>query len=365
MTGQAGEFQRSGIRVLRTPSPEVHDSPHLAAVPTPLTRLTRIFPAARPQLWAKLENLQVSGSAKERPAAAMVEGLERDGLLRPGGTIVESTSGNLGVALARRCAVAGYRFVAVVDDRANEASVRTMQAFGAEIDLVEVGVGGNRLVARVARVRELLDLIPGAVTPDQYARPDNPAAHEEGTLPELVAALGRPPTHLYVATSTAGTLLGCQQAIRSHRWGTTLVAVDATGSALWGGEPGERKMPGLGAGFVTEHALHATPAVVHRVDESDMVRGCRLLARREGLLTGASTGAIVAAVGRDLPHLGEDALVAMLVHDGGAPYLNTVYDDVWVRAELADPARALAEDAGDWPFAALVDTPTGGVDRAS
>lgn len=365
MAGHVQQQTDGGLQSRPLRAGDRAESPHLGSLTTPVSRLTRLFPAARAQVWAKLDNLQITGSAKERPAAAMIAGLERDGLLRPGGTVVESTSGNLGVALARRCAVAGYRFVAVVDDRANDASCRAMRAYGARIEHVRVGPGGNRLVARVARVRELLDELPGAVTTDQYSRPDNPAAHADGTLPELVAALGRPPTRLYVATSTAGTLLGCQHAISHHGWDTTLVAVDATGSALWGGQVGERLLPGLGAGFVTTHAARATPDLVHRVDESDMVRGCRLLARREGLLAGASTGAVVTAVGRDLPALGSDDVVALLVHDTGTAYLSTVYDDDWVRATTADPHRALAEDAGDWPFPGAVDTPNQGVNRAS
>lgn len=336
-----------GAEAVRSGSTTVHDGPW----PTPLTQLQRIFPESRAALWGKLEMLQISGSAKERSACSLLDGCERDGALLPGGTVVESTSGNLGVALARQCALRGYRFVAVVDDRANAATCATMQAFGAEVDLVLVGEGGNRLVARVNRVRELCASIPGAVNPGQYDNPDNPAAHARGTMPEIVAALGRPPTHLYVATSTVGTLRGCEQAVAEHGWNTRLVAVDATGSALWGGTVGERKLPGLGAGFVTAHAERTRPDAVHQVTEADMVRGCRLMARREGLLVGASTGAIVAALGQDLPSMGPGDVVVMLVHDAGAPYLSTVFDDDWVRREVDRPEQALAPDHGQWPFA--------------
>lgn len=325
-------------------------SVHFGPVVTPVTRLERLFPRARAQVWAKLEQLQVSGSSKERSAAFLLAGREADGSLRPGGTVVESTSGNLGVALARQCALAGYRFVAVVDDRANASTCRTMQAYGAVVERVTVPDGGNRLEARVERVHELVEQIPGAVHVDQYDRDDNPAAHETTTLPELVAALGGPPTRLYVATSTAGTLLGCQRAISSHGWDTTLVAVDSFGSALWGGTLGERRLPGLGAGFVTGHASRATPDVVHRVSEADMVLACRMAARREGLLVGASTGAVLAAVGRDLPALGAEEVVALLVHDSGTPYLDTVFDDDWVRANVTGAERALTADPGPAPF---------------
>jgi len=311
-------------------------SDHTTPYPTPTTQLTRIFPHASTELFMKLDSLQLAGSTKERTAHSLLTGMLSRGELAPGGHVVESTSGNLGIALARQCALLGLRFVAVVDDRANLAACATMTAFGATVDLVSTPPDGNRLRARRERVAHLLSTLPGAVTTSQYANPDNPRAHREGTLPELVAALGRPPSHLYVAVSTTGTLLGCQQAITEHGWDTKLIGVDAEGSVLFGGRPGERRLPGLGAGVITELSEHARPDEVVRVSEADMVLGCRILARREGLLAGASTGAIVAAVGRHLPRYGEHECVALLMHDGGTPYLPTVYNDAWVESSFPE-----------------------------
>ncbi|WP_300683156.1 pyridoxal-phosphate dependent enzyme [Nocardioides sp.] len=323
------------------------DTPvHDGVLTTPLIRLDRLWEPPAPQVWAKLENLQLSGSIKERSAASMLDGLVASGRLRPGAVVVASTSGNLGVGLARQCTVRGFALIAVVDELTNVATRRSMEAFGARIDVVAPPVGGNRLAARIARVATLVRQIPEAVEIDQYANPDNPAAHAKTTLPELVAQLGRVPTDLYVATSTAGTLLGCQDALAAHGWGTRLVAVDAVGSALFGGTPGERTLPGVGAGVESAHARRAHPDDVRRIDEADMVRGARALARREGLLAGASTGAVIAAIEADLPRLGPDRLVAMLVHDGGMPYLDTLYDDDWVLREIADPERALGRSSG-------------------
>lgn len=334
-------------------------SSHDSYLPTPTTRLARLFPHMEAKLWAKMEQLQISGSAKERSAHFLLEGLARDGSLTPGACVVESTSGNLGVALARQCSSRGLRFVAVVDETLNDTTRRTMLAYGATIDEIPRPKDGNRLAARVARVQELLAEIPGAVTVDQYRRQDNPRAHSTTTMPELVAAIGGPPTHLYVATSTAGTILGCRQAITDHGWSTRLVGVDVVGSALFGGEVGQRKLPGLGAGFETALSCRVVPDEVKRIDEADMVRGCRLVARREGLLVGASTGAIVAAIGQDARAFGPDDVVAMLVHDAGAPYLTTVFDDEWVRREISDPERALGVGDEPWPFM----TPLGAVAR--
>ncbi|WP_084130272.1 pyridoxal-phosphate dependent enzyme [Demequina sp. NBRC 110055] len=321
-------------------------------LPTRVTALEKLFPDARIRLHAKLDQLQMSGSTKERTAKFLLDDLEASGALKPGGTVVESTSGNLGMALARQCTQRGFRFVAVVDERANEAALQTMAAFGARLERVPTPADGNRLRARVERVEALLAQHRDAVTTRQYGNPANPAAHASTTMPEMVASLGAAPDYLYVAMSTTGTALGCQQAIEREGWHTKLVGVDAEGSALFGGAVGERKLPGLGAGFETDLSADAHPHAVRRIRESDMIRGCRVLARREGILAGASTGAIVAAIARDLPTFEEDACVAFLVHDGGSAYLPTVYNDVWVRAEINGGAQALASLDRNDPFTA-------------
>ncbi len=327
--------------------PRLHES----FVASPATTLGRLLPDSAAPVVAKLESQQISGSAKERTATFLLDGLERDGLLHPGATVVESTSGNLGVALSRLCALRGLRFVAVVDERVNETTVRTMCAHGAEVVRVAPPPGEDLLVARVARVHQLLDEIPGAVSVNQYENPDNPRAHAETTVPELVEALGRPPSHLYVATSTVGTMLGCQQAIEREGWSTRLVGVDAEGSVLFGGRAGRRKLPGLGAGFVSAHGRAVRPHRVVRIPEWEMVLGCRWMARREGLLVGASTGAIVAALAREAHTFTSRDLVARVVHDSGGPYLDTVFDDDWVRREVADGERALTHTGDSWPVA--------------
>lgn len=307
---------------------------HHSYLPSPTVRLERLFPEAIPRVWAKLDNLQMSGSTKERTASSLLDGLFEQGQLRPGGTVVESTSGNLGMALARQCALRDVRFIAVVDERANVAALQVMAAYGATVDLVPTPPDGNRLRARVARVQELLAHTDGAVTTNQYGNPSNPSAHQKTTFPEICDQVGRAPDRLFIATSTAGTILGCLQAISDIGAPTVVVAVDSENSALFGGEPGERFLPGLGAGFETEISLHAHPDLVRRIPEAQMVRGARLLARREGILAGASTGALVSAVGMDLaleqPEDSENQDWVFLVHDGGLPYLPTLYNDAWV-----------------------------------
>lgn len=325
---------------------------HQGFLSSPQTTLGRLFGSATgPRIVAKLDFLQMSGSTKERTAASLLAGLIDRGELPPGGTVVESTSGNLGVALARQCALGGHHLTAVVDECANEAALRTMKAFGATVVMVPTPPDGNRLRARVERVHQLLQSVPGAVTTNQYGNEDNARAHEVSTMPEFVDALGAPPDRMYVATSTTGTVLGCQRAIKEAGWPTRLFAVDAQGSALFGGEQGPRALPGLGAGFETKLSHHVHPDKIHRIPDWEMVLGCRLLARREGILAGASTGAIVAAIGRDLADLDAQDTIGMLVHDGGAPYLPTVFNDEWVEATLGDVDRLQESLSLSNPFA--------------
>lgn len=312
---------------------------------TPLVRLSRLFPDSGLEILAKIETLNPGGSTKDRPARSMVEDALASGRLRPGGTVVESSSGNLGVALARICTLAGVDFVCVVDSRANPTTLRTIAAYGGRIEQVTEPdpVTGDLLTARLNRVQHLLEEIPGAVNLHQYGNPANPAAHRDGTMREIAEATGHDLDVLVAACSTTGTIGGCSAYIREHGMPTRTVAVDAVGSALFGGIPGTRRLPGMGAGFATELSGQVEPDQVVRVEELHCVAGARLLAAREGILAGASTGGIVHALGMLAPDLEPGSRVVMIVHDGGAPYLGTVYDDAWVTETLgAEPEDVTA-----------------------
>ncbi|UYQ77260.1 pyridoxal-phosphate dependent enzyme [Glutamicibacter sp. JL.03c] len=312
----------------------------LKPLATPTVRLGRLFDAPDLQIFAKLDSLQLSGSTKERTAASLLDAFIASGRLAPGGLVIESTSGNLGIALSRQCVVRGLRFIAVVDENANRSALQIMRAYGARVDLVRDPSDGNKLAARRQRVQDLLAEHPGAVTTNQYGSPDNPAAHYSSTMPEIMDAVDGQLDYLLVATSTTGTLLGCQNYVREHRLPTQLVAVDAVGSVLFNGDAAVRRLPGLGAGVVPELSLQAQPDRVMRIAEMDMVRGCRRLAHREGILAGASTGAIVAAIEQLLPQIPAGSRLAFLVHDSGVPYLHTVYDDEWVAGNLGELQEA-------------------------
>ncbi|WP_221583819.1 2,3-diaminopropionate biosynthesis protein SbnA [Microbacterium sp. G2-8] len=312
---------------------------------TPLVRLDALFPDSGIEILAKLESVNPGGSTKDRPARGMVRDALKTGRLTRGGTVVESSSGNLGVALARACNAHDVRFVCVVDARTNATTVRLITALGGEVDVVTEPdpETGDLLTARFHRVEELLAEIPGAVNLYQYGNPANPRAHYDGTMREIAEATGHQVDVLMAAVSTTGTIGGCAAYIRDHRMDTRVVAVDAVGSVLFGGTAAPRLLPGMGAGVVTELSTQVDPDQVIRMRALDCVVGARHLARSEGILAGASTGGVVSALGDLIPDLAPGTRVVFMVHDGGVPYLETVYDDEWVRDNLDADAAAIAE----------------------
>lgn len=312
---------------------------------TPLVRMSRLFAGSGKEVVAKVESLNPGGSAKDRPALAMLRDALDSGRLAPGGTVIESSSGNLGMALARACSAHDVQFVCVVDTRANRSTIAAIRALGGRIELVEHPdpATGDLLTARLARVQELLQEIPGAVNLHQYGNPANAGAHREGTMREIAEAMDHRVDDVVAACSTTGTIGGCAAYVQEHAMSTRVIAVDAQGSVLFGGTAGTRRLPGMGAGFVTDLSRRVQPDQVLRVSELECVAGARLLARREGILAGASTGAVVHAVAELLPKRPEGARIAMLVHDGGMPYLDTVYDDEWVRSALGASPEQVEE----------------------
>ena len=300
---------------------------------TPLVRLDRLFP--HDEVWAKLEALNPGGSAKDRSAVALVADAMASGRLKAGGMLVESTSGNFGVALARLAARNGFRFRAVVDPRANVAATAAIRALGGELDLITEpdAATGDWLVARIARVRQFVADHPDAVWLDQYSNPRAASAHAV-TMAEILEALDDRVDGVFVATSTTGTIGGCLQEVHRRGLSTQVFAVDATGSVLFGGARGERRLSGYGAGLVPALAHNVEPHGVVRVPDADAVAACRALARAEGILAGASAGAVIGAAFGILPTLAPGARLALVLHDRGEAYLDTVYSDAWTQANL-------------------------------
>ena len=309
---------------------------------TPTVRLRRICRRRDLVVFAKLELCNPGGSMKDRPSKAMLAEAIADGRLRPGMTVVESSSGNMGIGLAQACAYYGLRFVCVTDPRTQPTNVRIMRAYGAQIDCVEQPdpETGDFLTARLNRVRELVGDRSDTFWPNQYANPANPAAHAAGTARELLAAAGELDV-LLVATSTTGTIGGCLDHCRRHSPQTQVIAVDAAGSVLFGGTAGDRRISGLGAGCEPPLARESEPDAVHRVTDLDCVVGCRRLVRDEAILAGGSAGGLVTVLGRLERTLPIGARVGLILADGGGRYLETVYDDAWVAEATGCEAETL------------------------
>ena len=311
---------------------------------TPLVELTRLLAPLDVRAWAKLEASNPGGSTKDRPAARIIEDALHDGSITSQTTVIESTSGNMGVGLAQACRYHDIKLICVVDARANDRNVRMLRALGAEVRIVTEPdpETGDLLVARRKLVARLLEETPDSFSPNQYGNLSNPAAHSAGTMREIDQALGGEIDYLFVATSTTGTLLGCLDYLRFHDRQTLVVAVDAVGSALFGGTAGPRVLPGFGAGVETELSRWVSYDRLIRVRDLECVAACRRLAEREAILAGASSGAVVAALERLAPAMPRGSRCALIFPDGGAGYLQTVFDDEWVHEQLGCSPERLA-----------------------
>jgi N-(2-amino-2-carboxyethyl)-L-glutamate synthase len=305
---------------------------------TPLARLDRLVPGSRFAVFAKLELLNPGGSAKDRPALAILESGLASGAIGPDTVVVESSSGNMGIGLAQACRYHGLRFICVTDCKAAPQNLRLLAAYGAEVDLVAEPdpLSGELLQARLRRVQELLAAIPGSFWPNQYAHAENAGSHYRTTMREIATALGGKVDVLLVATSTCGTLRGCGEYVRDHGLPTRIVAVDAVGSLIFSDQRASRLLPGLGAGVRPPLCDPSLVDEVVRVTDLDCVAGCRRLAAREAILAGGSSGGLVAALERVRERIPPGAHCVLILPDRGERYLDTVYSDAWVRDHFGD-----------------------------
>jgi cysteine synthase A len=273
-------------------------------------------------VFAKLEAFNPGGSVKDRIALAMIEAAERDGRLTPGGHVVEPTSGNTGMGLALVCAVKGYRLTLVMPETTSLEHRQALEAYGAELVLTPAA---DAMAAPVERAREIAAR-GGALLLDQFTNPANPAAHREGTAPELLAAfeaLGAPPDAFVAGVGTGGTITGVAQALRGAWPRTRFVAVEPSASAvLSGGAPGPTRIQGLGAGFLPAVLVRSAYAEVVRVDDEAAWALKVRLAREEGILAGVSSGAAAWAALEVARALGPGRTVATVFPDTGERYFS-------------------------------------------
>jgi cysteine synthase A len=318
---------------------------------TPLVRLTRIFKEINFRLFAKLEALNPGGSMKDRPALNIIRQGFLSGDIKPNTVVVESSSGNMGIGLAQVCSYFGLRFICVVDPKTTPQNIRLLKAYGAEVDVVaEPDQGsGEYLQSRINRVKELLKTIKGSYWPNQYANTWNPIAHHQ-TMHEIVTALGREPDYLFCATSTCGTLRGCAEYVREHCLHIKIVAVDAIGSVIFGGKKSKRLIPGHGTAIVPELFQDGLADYHLHVSDLDCVAGCRRLARKEAILAGGSSGAVIAAIDRVKYDIQPGSICVAILADRGERYLDTIYSDCWVREHFGDSSQLSLEESEAEPM---------------
>ncbi|MBF0377037.1 MAG: 2,3-diaminopropionate biosynthesis protein SbnA [Desulfamplus sp.] len=305
---------------------------------TPTIRLNRLFKDAPFQVWVKLEMFNPGGSIKDRTALNIVKrGLEK-GEINAETTIIESSSGNLGIGLAQVCHFLGLKFICVVDPKTTAQNLKMLDVYGATIDMVPKPdpITGEYLHARVARVQQLQDEIPNSYWTNQYANLYNPGAHHQ-TMHEIIHALNRKLDYLFVAVSTCGTLRGCREYLRFFGiTDTKVIAVDAKGSAIYNDPPAKRIIPGHGAARVPELMIPDLQDDVVHITDIDCVVGCRRLLHSEAILAGGSTGGVIMAIEKKREEFPKDAVVAAIVPDRGERYLDTVYSDEWVEEHFGN-----------------------------
>ncbi|WP_157633892.1 2,3-diaminopropionate biosynthesis protein SbnA [Thioflavicoccus mobilis] len=306
---------------------------------TPLLKLNGTRETSHFSMYAKLESCNPTGSAKDRPALGMVFDAIRSKAISKHTIIVESTSGNMGIALAHVCARFDLRFHAVVDWRTPDIALELLEAYGAEIDVVQRYEcrENDHVRARIRRVQELLRSEPCAYWPNQYGNPWNPKSHYIGTMPEITRSLGAAPDYLFVPVSTCGTIMGCATWLRDHGCHTRVIAVDVIGSGIFAPSVGTRSIPGMGASGPPELLNSAFVDDFVRVTDNECVISCRELLDNEGLLMGGSSGAVMAAIHKHRAKIASGSRCVLIFPDAGDRYLKTIFDDEWAAGFLRRP----------------------------
>lgn len=297
---------------------------------TPMVRLRQVAEGIVCPVVAKVEITNPGGSSKDRPALTMIDAAERDGLLKPGGTIIEPTSGNTGVGLAIVAAQRGYDCIFVVTDKVAPEKVDLLRAYGAEVVVCPVAVPPEDPASYYSTAERLVDETPNAFRPNQYANADNPRAHFETTGPEIWRQTAGRVTHFVAGAGTGGTLTGVGRYLKSQNPDVQIIAADPEGSVYSGGSGRPYLVEGVGEDFWPETY---DPSVVDRVvpiSDHDSFLMARRVSQEEGLLIGGSCGTAVAAALQAAEGLTADDLVVVLIPDSGRGYLSRIFNDEWM-----------------------------------
>ncbi|MGH2681596.1 MAG: cystathionine beta-synthase [Actinomycetota bacterium] len=324
---------------------------------TPLVRLRSVSRGVKPTLLAKLEMLNPGSSVKDRIGIRMIEAAEREGLLKPGGTIVEPTSGNTGHGLAIAAAVRGYRCIFVMPDKMSQEKISLLRAYGAEVVICPTAVPPESPESYYRVADRLAAEIPGAFQPNQYHNPVNPQTHYDSTGPEIWQQTGGALTAFVCGVGTGGTISGAGRYLKEQDPDVLIVGADPEGSIYSGDSPRPYLVEGIGEDFLPSTF---DPSVVDRyvrVSDRDSFVTARAITRQEGILVGGSSGTAVYAalqVARELDD--PEATIVVLLPDSGRQYMSKLYSDTWMlqhgmleRPEVIRVEEVLSAKSGEIP----------------
>ncbi len=288
---------------------------------SPVVRMQRVVEAGRAKIWAKLESFNPGGSVKDRICLAMIEAAERDGKLKPGGTIVEPTSGNTGIGLALVAAVKGYRAIFTMPETMSMERRKLLSAYGAEVVLTP-GEGG--MSGAVQKAEELDEQNPDYFMPQQFKNPANPEIHRCTTAEEILEQVGEKIDAFVAGVGTGGTVTGVGEVLKERIPGVRIIAVEPEASpVLSGGKPGPHKIQGIGAGFVPDVLNMDVVDQVIQVSNDDAAAVARRITHCEGILCGISSGAAMHAALETARGMGPEQVVVVVLPDTGERYLST------------------------------------------
>lgn len=287
---------------------------------TPLVRLNRLSPEGGATIWAKVEFFNPGGSVKDRICLNMINEAERQGKLSPGSTIVEPTSGNTGIGLALVSAVRGYKLILVMPESMSMERASLLSSYGAQLVLTAAWEG---MRGSIKEAENIVAQNPSYFMPDQFSNPANPAMHRKTTALEIWDALGGRFDAFVAAVGTGGTITGCGEVFKERNPAIQVIAVEPSGSpVLSGGDPGPHKIQGIGAGFVPKVLNRKVLDRVVTVTDDEAYQTAKLLAKKEGLLVGISSGANVFAAQRVAKEMGPGKHVVTVLCDTGERYIS-------------------------------------------
>jgi N-(2-amino-2-carboxyethyl)-L-glutamate synthase len=307
---------------------------------TPMKAIYLVIGGIARKIHLKLESENPTGSVKDRTGYGLIQALEEQGRLNKRSIVIESTSGNLGVALSFFCKLKGYRFVAVIDPKTTQENIEKMQALGAQIEMVDQpDENGGYLLSRLERVRALCQSSSDYVWTDQYSNPANPHIHYLSTGPEMYHQMHGKVDALFLAVSTGGTLAGVGRFFREVSPSTSIIGVDAHGSVIFGTPPAPRKLTGIGSSRVSDFITSDLYDSYMLVRDEEAFAFCRALWQATDIKVGGSSGAVLAACAKYLLAHPEVRNVVCLCADSGDNYANSIFNDDWIQKYGLDVSK--------------------------